>query len=256
MLQTDKVSYEVEKEVAYITINRPERKNALDGETWVGLEEAAQKVELSPEIKAVILAGEGEVFTAGLDLKAASTPGGMFMGLTLREGIETLQRVSEIFSRYENLPVPVIASISGACMGAGLELALACDIRIAAEGTVFSIPEVTFGLVPDAGGTQRLPRIVGIGMAKELVLTGRKVDAEEALSMGLVNHLYPYSSLKDKAQDLALGIAALPAEAVQASKRALNMSMYANMDVGLKYETSAAERVLGDRGRELFKGQP
>ena len=255
MPNTENVKLEIEKSYAYITINRPERKNALDGETWKGLEDAAQEVKLTPEVKVVILSGAEDVFCSGLDLKAASTPGGMNLNLNLRDGVETLQRISEIYSLYENLPVPVIAAIKKACLGAGMELALACDIRIASSETVFSIPEVTIGLVPDGGGTQRLPRLVGPGMAKELVLTGRKIDAEEALRIGLINHAYPADSLMEKAQELAGEIVELPSEPVQASKRALNMAMQTSLEAGLKYETATAERVLGDRAKELFKKQ-
>jgi len=254
MLKTEKVQLEIKEETATISINRPERRNALDGEVWAGLEEAALKVKQSPEVKVVILTGAGKAFCAGLDLKAAAIPGGLSMGVTFRDGIETLQHVSHVFSLYEKLPVPVIVAIKGACMGAGMELALAGDIRISADNAVFSIPEVVYGLVPDAGGTQRLPRLVGPGMAKELILTGRKIDAGEALRIGLVNHVYSEETLMEKASEMANEIISLSPEAVQAAKRALNMSMNSHLEAGLQYETAAAERVLGDKLNELFKG--
>ena len=252
-MQSKKVLLEVKGSVATVTLNRPERLNALDGDVWLGLEEAAREIKFNPDINVVIVTGAGRAFSAGLDLKAAASPEGISFNLPLREGIETLQYVSSIFSLYEALPVPVIAAIGGACMGAGMEVALACDIRIASDDAIFSIPEVVYGLVPDCGGTQRLPRIVGPGYAKELVLTGRRIDAAEALRIGLVNHVYPVNELMDEAGKMASEIAGLSQEAVQASKRALNFALSSSMETGLIYETAAAERVLGDRAKDVFK---
>ncbi len=253
MLQTEKVRMEIKETVAFITLNRPEQRNALDGELWMGLEEAANKVRLTPEIRVAIVTGAGSAFCSGLDLKAASTPGGMSLGLSLRDGVETLKYVSDIFTMYETLPVPVIAAVNGPCIGAGMEVALACDIRIASDSALFSIPEVVYGLVPDCGGTQRLPRLIGPGMARELVLTGRTIDAREAMRIGLINHIYADEDLMNKAREMAEEIKNLSPEAVQAAKRALNMAMYTGLDVGLKYETAVAERVLGERAKEIFK---
>src|SRR5262245_65628275 len=125
--------------------------------------------------------------------------------LRIREHLTHLQ---ECFTRLERIRVPVIAAIQRVCIGAGMELALCCDIRLAAEGTVFSLPEVQLGIVPDMGGTQRLPRTVGIGMAKELIYTPRRFDAAEALRIGFVNHVYPAGELAERAAELAAEIAA------------------------------------------------
>lgn len=253
MLKSEKVRLEIDGSVATVFLNRPERLNALDGGVWLGLEEAARAIKFKPDIRVAIVTGEGRAFCAGLDLKAAASPEGISLDLPLREGVETLQFVSYVFSLYETLPVPVIAAIKGACLGAGMEIALACDIRISSDDAFFSIPEVVYGLVPDCGGTQRLPRIVGPGYAKELVLTGRKIDAAEALRVGLVNHVYPADELMDEALKMASEIADSSPEAVQASKRALNFSMSSSMEAGLTFETAAAERVLGDRAKDVFK---
>ena len=252
-MKTEKVRLETDGSVARVIINRPERLNALDGGVWTGLEEAARKIKFNPGIKVAIVAGEGRAFSAGLDLKAAASPEGIALDLPLRDGFETLQYVSDVYAMYEMLPVPVIAAIKGACLGAGMELALACDIRISSDDSFFSIPEVVYGLVPDCGGTQRLPRIVGPGYARELVLTGRRIDAAEALRVGLVNHVYPVDSLMDEAVKMATEIAELPEEAVQASKRALNFSLSSSMGTGLIFETVTAERVLGERAKDVFK---
>ncbi len=252
-MKSEKVLLEIQGSVATVILNRPERLNALDGRVWLGLEEAAREIKFNADIKVAIVTGSGRAFSSGLDLKAAASPEGMSFDLPLREGVETLQYVSSIFTLYEALPVPVIAAIRGACMGAGMEIALACDIRIASEDAVFSIPEVVYGLVPDCGGTQRLPRIVGPGYAKELVLTGRRIDAAEALRIGLVNHVYPVDLLMEEAGKMASEIAGLSPEAVQASKRALNFSLSSSMEAGLIYETATAERVLGERAKDVFK---
>lgn len=252
-MKTDKVRLDTEGGVAHVILNRPERMNALDGDVWLGLEETAVEIRFNTEVRSVILTGEGKAFCAGLDLKAAASPEGIGLDINLRDGFEILQYVSNVFALYERLPVPVIAAINGACMGAGMELALACDIRISSDNALFSIPEVVYGLVPDCGGTQRLPRIVGPGMARELVLTGRRIDAGEALRIGLVNHIYPVNELMEEANKMAEEIAGLPQDAVRASKRALNAALNYPMDIGLNFETSTAERVLGDRIKNIFK---
>lgn len=251
MFKTDKVLYQLKDSVAVITLNRPEKSNAFDGDVWLGLEETARKIKFSPAVRAAILTGAGRVFCGGLDIQAALSEGITLGDRTLRDGFETLQYISSIYAAYEALPVPVIAAINGGCIGAGMELALACDIRIASGRAVFSIPEVVFGLVPDGGGTQRLPRIVGPGMAKELALTGRRIDAAEALRIGLVNHVYPEEALMEEALKMAEEIASLPENAVQASKRALNAAMNSSIGMGLHYETATALTVLGEKLNRL-----
>jgi enoyl-CoA hydratase len=131
-------------------------------------------------------------------------------------------------------------------------LALACDIRLASDSAVFSIPEVVFGLVPDCGGTQRLPRLVGPAMARELIFTGRRISAAEALRIGLVNHIYAFDQLIIEAEKMASEIAANPFEAVQASKRCLNMAMNSTLDAGLQFETASAETVLGEKVKTML----
>jgi enoyl-CoA hydratase len=247
MFKTEKVLLELKDAVAVITLNRPEKSNAFDGDVWLGLEEAARQIKFNPGVKAAVLAGAGRAFCGGLDIKAALSEGVSLGDRTLRDGFETLQYLSGIFTLYETLPVPVIAAVNGGCIGVGMELALACDIRIASQQALFSIPEVVYGIIADCGGTQRLPRIVGPGMAKELVLTGRRIDASEALRIGLVNHVYPEETLMEEAFKMAQEIVALPETAVQASKRALNAAMNSAMGMGLYYETATAETVLGER---------
>src|SRR5215510_6618757 len=199
---TSKVLVEIKAPVATIMLNKPERLNAVDVEVWEGIREAAIAVDAAPGVRAVVLEGAGGAFCAGLDVKAGSTldrldesPPAAAM-LRIRHHLAHLQ---ECFTRLERVRAPVIAAIQRVCFGAGMELALCCDIRIAAEATVFAIPEVQLGIIPDMGGTQRLPRTIGIGMAKELIYSARRFDAAEALRIGFVNHIYPAGELGARA---------------------------------------------------------
>jgi len=247
------VLFKVEDSVATITLNRPEKANAFNGEMWKALEETAVAVKLNETIRVVIITGSGKSFCGGLDIKQAAAEGIWLGDRTLRSGFETLQYLSKVFSMYEKLPVPVIAAIKGGCIGLGMELALACDIRIASENAVFSIPEAVYGLVPDCGGTQRLPRVVGPAMAKELIFTGRRIDSLEALRIGLVNHVYPDEELNSKINQLAADIVTSVSEAVQASKRCINMAMNTSLEAGLQYETASAESVLGEKAKTMIR---
>lgn len=250
MAKSEKVLLEIEGGVATITLNRPEKLNALDAEVWLRLEEAADGIKRQPEVRVAILTGAGDrAFSAGIDLKEVANPLGGFLGRPVRGQVESLQQMKDVFSMYENLAVPVIAAINGYCLGAGLELVLTCDIRVAAESAIFSIPEITFGIVPDMGGTQRLPRIVGPGKAKELIYTGRRIDAAEALRIGLVDHLYPKDSLMNEARQLAEEIASQEPAAVQGAKRAINVAMSHSLEVGLIYETATAVSAMGSAER-------
>ena len=159
--KTGKVLLEIDGTMATVTMNRPERLNALDWEMWHGLEGVAKAIESEPGVRVAILTGAGRAFCAGLDIKEITAPEDMLTGLKFRSFFEAVQYCRDVFSLYQTLSVPVIAAISGPCIGGGMEIALACDIRLAADNAVFSIPEVVYGLIPDCGGTQRLPRVVG-----------------------------------------------------------------------------------------------
>lgn len=238
MLRTKKVLLKIEDTIATVTMNRPEKLNALDRELWMGLEEAAKAIEREPTVRVAILTGAGRAFCAGLDINVLASPKKMFAGLPFRDAFEAVQYFRGVFDMYESLPVPVIAAINGPCIGGGMEIALACDIRLASENAIFSIPEVTYGIIPDCGGTQRLPRTVGPGRARELIFTGRKIDASEALRIGLVDHVYPPVQLMTNAIKLAEEIATSPPAAVKAAKKALNVAMSYGLDIGLNYESA------------------
>jgi enoyl-CoA hydratase/carnithine racemase len=253
MTNSNYVALTIKDGVATLKLNRPEKANAFDGEMWLALEKKAEEIRLNKEVRVVILTGEGKAFCGGLDLNQAAAEGVALGQEAARGGFDTLQYVSKVFTLYERLPVPVIAVINGGCIGLGLELALACDIRLAADHAVFSIPEVVFGLVPDCGGTQRLPRLVGPAMAKELILTGRRIDAAEALRIGLVNHLYPLETLLAEAEKMAAEIASHSIQAVQASKRCINAAQNNSLDAGLQFETASALSVLGDKADKMLR---
>ncbi len=241
---TDKVQVDIKAPVATITLNKPERLNALDLDMWEGIAEACRAVDGAPEVRVALLKGAGGCFCAGLDVKAGSTMSrlaGEASPASALPSIRThLGHLQACFTRVERLRVPVIAAIERACMGGGLELALCCDIRLAAEGTLFSMPEVQIGIVPDMGGTQRLPRTIGIGKAKELIYSARRIDAAEALRIGLVNAVYPAGELLARAAELAAEIAANAPLAVQAAKRSIDGTYWRDGQAWLDWEAQQA----------------
>ena len=230
--------------IATVTLNRPEARNAFNGGILRGLYEAADHILADPSISVVILTGAGEqAFCAGTDLKMISSGEDMTGGMERHDRFGHIQIYRDCFTAYEKLPVPVIAAINGYCFGAGLELILGCDIRLADETAMFSIPEVQLGIMPDGGGTQRLPRIVGVGKAKELIYTGRRIDAREALRIGLVEHVYPKADLMGEAQKLAREIAD-NGDPVIGCKRAINIAANYSTDVGLLFESTTQQSYL------------
>ena len=241
MNDQDVIKLEIDEQgIALVTLNRPEALNALNQQLWKGLRDTAQQIKENPEIRVVIVTGAGEkAFTAGMDLKMIAGGGGGSGGLfpNYRQGYDSLYGLKMIVTMYEELAVPVIGAINGYCLGAGLEMSLCFDMRLASENAVFGLPEMPLGVIPDLGSTQRLPRIVGIGIAKELIITGRKIDAAEALRVGLVDHVYPKDQLIPEARKLAEEIAKLNPRLVEGAKRAVNMSMSTPLDAGLRLET-------------------
>ena len=239
MADSDVVNVTFSDAIATITLNRPEAMNALNAEVFIGLREAAIRLKQTPDVRVAILTGAGEkAFSAGIDLKmVASGLGGRSVLSEVRDGFDRLYGLKSIFTLYEDLCVPVICAINGFCFGAALELSLCCDMRLASDTAVFSLPEIRFGVIPDLGSTQRLPRIVSPGIAKELILTGRRIDATEALRTGLVDHVYPKEDLMNEARKLAEEISGLAPNIVQGAKRAVNLAMSTPLDAGLRLET-------------------
>ena len=239
MANENTILTDIDNSIATITINRPEAMNALNKAAFLGLKDAALQIKESPDIRVVILTGAGErAFSAGIDLKGvAQGQGGSNTFSQYRLGYDRLYALKSIWTLYENLAVPVIAAINGYCFGAGFELTLCCDMRLASDTALFSLPEIRFGVIPDLGSTQRLPRIVSPGIAKELIITGRRIDATQALRVGLVDHVYTQENLMAEARKLAEEIAQHDPRIVEGAKRAVNMAMSTPLDAGLRLET-------------------
>ncbi len=179
-----------------ITFNRPERLNALDRKTLEELNDIIDTIEKTPEVKVVVVKGSGKAFIAGADISA-------MVNMTGEQAEEFSRYGQGVFLRLENLDIPVIASINGFCLGGGCELAMACDIRIASEKAKFGQPEVNLGVIPGFGGTQRLPQLVGIGNAIDLLTTGRIIKAKEAIKMGLLQKVVEPEELDQFVLDMA-----------------------------------------------------
>ncbi|WP_293171144.1 enoyl-CoA hydratase-related protein [Oceanithermus sp.] len=175
--------YEVEDGVAWVTFTRPKALNALAADVLREIAEVTEVIAEDPEVKVAVFTGEGKAFVAGADISEINALSDVFVGR------EFALAGQEVMNHIAALPVPTIAAINGYALGGGLELALACDLRVAAKGAKLGLPEVGLGLIPGFGGTQRLPRLVGVGRAFDLILTGRHVPAEEALQLGLVNRV-------------------------------------------------------------------
>ncbi|MDN6180063.1 MAG: enoyl-CoA hydratase-related protein [Halomonas subglaciescola] len=218
--------------IARLTVNRPKALNALNDAVLAALDEVLDSLEANAGLRAVLLTGAGDkAFIAGADITRMREQ-------TPREAQEFARRALATIKRLEHLPVPVVALVNGFCLGGGCELALACDWAVASDNAVFGQPEVQLGIIPGFGGTQRLPRRVGPAMALELITTGRKIDANEALRIGLVNRVMPQAELDAYAEELADQLAASAPQAVGTAKRALYDGMDQDMDSALALETS------------------
>ena len=212
--------------VAILTIHRPQALNALNAEVLSDIASALDLLTRSD--RCIVITGAGEkAFVAGADIA-------LMRSQSKTEAMAFARMGSDLFRRIEQLQVPVIAAVNGYALGGGFELALACDIRLASENAVFALPEVTLGIIPGFGGTQRIMRALGVGMAKELLFTGRKMKAQEALSCGLVNRVFAPEALMSGAIDLATDIAANAPIAIRAAKAAANLCAETSLETGLE----------------------
>ncbi len=229
------INYEVEGAVAVLTINRPKALNALNSAVLDELNEAIDAVDLN-EVRALIITGAGEKsFVAGADI-------GEMSSLTKEQGEAFGKKGNDVFRKIEKLPIPVIAAVNGFALGGGCEISLACDIRICSENAVFGQPEVGLGITPGFGGTQRLARTIGVGMAKQLIYTARNIKAPEALRIGLVNAVYPIEELMGAAKKMASIIASNAPIAVRNCKKAINDGLQTDIESGVEIE----EKLFGD----------
>jgi enoyl-CoA hydratase len=222
----------VQDRIAVVTINRPDKLNALNAQTKGELKSLFTKIKTDDAVDVVILTGAGEkAFVAGTDIKELTT-------LNASTGKEFSSRGQEVFDLIENLGKPVIAAINGYALGGGCELALACHIRIASENAKFGQPEVNLGIIPGYGGTQRLARLIGRGRAMELILTGNQIDAQEALRIGLVNRVVPHGDILATARELAGQITGKGQVAVRMALKAVNMTEETTLSDGQQLEAS------------------
>jgi enoyl-CoA hydratase len=228
---SENVTYTTRERTAILTLNRPEKMNALTPDMRESLIGHLARIETDDTISAVILRAEGEkAFCAGADLSELKT---RTWKTEMSEGAKLRRALPRTM---EEMGKPVIAALHGYVLGAGLEVAMACTIRIAAETAMLGLPELRHGVVPGSGGTQRLPRLVGMSFAMDMMLTGRSVDAATALSIGLVSRVVPYARLMDEAHEIADAIAKLNPFAVKAAKSATLRSFRRELDADIEEE--------------------
>lgn len=230
MTKVNNILFENQQGIGLLTINRPKVLNALNQETMAELKDVVERIAGDPDIAVVIITGNGDKsFVAGADIS-------QMQHMSALEGRNWGKFSQGVFNRIENLPQPVIAAVNGYALGGGCELAMCCDIRIASEKAKFGQPEVLLGVVPGFAGTQRLPRLVGKGRAKELLFTGDQIDAQEAWRIGLVNKVVPAEQLMDAAREMALKIMSRGPVAVRLSKAAVNEGLDTDLETGVAYE--------------------
>jgi enoyl-CoA hydratase len=222
----------VEEGIAYISVNRPEALNALNAEVLTELKVAFAWVNSADEVKIAILTGEGRAFVAGADIA-------QMCALPTQGGREVAVRGQDVMNYIGQIDKIVIGAVNGFALGGGCELAMACDFRIASEKAKFGQPEVNLGIVPGFGGTQRLPRLVGMGMAKYLITTGDMINAEEALRIGLVEKVVPAEELISEATKIAKLIMTKAPIAIKMSKHCISNGMNMDLASGVAYEAEA-----------------
>ena len=223
--------------IASVVLNRPDVRNAIDKAMIDDLHAALDDLAARDDVNALILSGAGgKAFAAGADIAQ----------LRERKSREALLAINaRLFQKLEDFPMPTIAAITGWCLGGGCELAMSCDLRIAGRSSKLGQPEVALGIIPAAGGTQRLPRLVGLGRAKEIIFTGRMVDADEAGRIGLVNHVVDDDLVMERTQEMARQIAAQGRMALRLAKVAMNASSRTGQDTGFLLE-QISQAVLFD----------
>ena len=230
-MESKNVIFAAKNGVGRIIINRPDKRNALSLAIRKRLKEVLRAVNEDEAIRVLIITGAGEeAFVAGADLNELKD----FNALQMLEYLETYGQ--KLYTEFERLPIPTIALIKGYCLGGGCELAMACDIRIASPNAKFGLPELRYGVIPGGGGTQRLVRLVGLGRAKELILTGNIINAREAERIGLINRVVPRNRIEKHVETLTDTIISQGPIAVKMAKMAMNLSVQGPMDMGLKIE--------------------
>ncbi|KWW16478.1 enoyl-CoA hydratase [Peribacillus simplex] len=237
------VIYEVNNQIGYITVDRPEVLNCFDYETLSELEEVIDAVHLDGDIRVVIFTGAGEkAFSAGADLKERKS-------LNDSEVRRNVKMIRDVFASIAGLPQPTIAAVNGYALGGGFEWLLSCDFAIAAEGVSLGLTETSWAIIPGAGGTQRLPRLIGEMKAKELIFTAKKLTAEEALQLGILLKVVPREQLRSACEGLAAAIMKNGPIAVTQAKYAITQGMNTDLQTGMAIEGKAYELTIPTQDR-------
>ena len=232
------IKYHEEDNIAILTISRPKALNALNSKVLEELNNALENID-QDKIRVLIITGDGEKsFVAGADIAEMST-------LSKKEGEAFSKKGNDVFRKIETFSIPVIAAVNGFALGGGCELSMSCDIRICSDNAIFGQPEVGLGITPGFGGTQRLARLVGLGMAKQMIFTGKNIDANEALRIGLVNSVYPKEELLNEAKKLANTIAKNGINAIKRSKKAINEGIQLDIDSAIQIEETLFGECFG-----------
>ncbi|UII56907.1 enoyl-CoA hydratase-related protein [Cytobacillus spongiae] len=255
------ILFNIENYIGYVTINRSAALNALNYDALLELQQVVEKIRTSSQVRVVIFTGAGEkAFSVGADLKERKI-------LSDEEVKRNIYKIGEVFTAIDELPQPTIAALNGFAFGGGMELALACDFRLAVEGTLMGLTETSLAIIPGAGGTQRLPRLIGQAKALELILTAKRLTSEEALRYGMVNRVVARESLIEEAIQLADQMLANGPIALQQAKFAVKQGMNADLQTGLHIERKAYEITIptedrmealtafGEKRKPVFKGK-
>ena len=255
------IRYEQNGNLAIITLNRPESMNAFNYEMLRELGQVAESIRINPDIRVVIFTGAGDkAFSVGADLKERKT-------LTEQQVKRNIYKIGEVFSTIENLPQPTIAMMNGYAFGGGMELALSCDFRIGTDDLLLGLTETSLAIIPGAGGTQRLPRLIGQSKAMELILTARRLKAEEAYTYGILTKVVSRENLLEETGKFADLMLANGPIALQQAKFAIKHGMNADLQTGLNIERKAYEFTIptedrvealmafGEKRKPLFKGK-
>ena len=223
---------EEDEGIARIIFNRPKAMNAMTSEMFHELEVAQKEIINNETIRALIVTGKGRAFSSGADFGVIT----YLLGLSPKKVFEELRYIQDVLTVFETMEKPVIAAINGFALGGGLDLALACDFRIAAKGAKMGEQYINVGIMPDVGGTQRLPRLVGLARAKEMIFFGDMIDADEAEKIGLVNRVVSRDYLDSEAKAFALRLASAPTVAIGLAKRAIHEGLGKEIKSGLEME--------------------
>jgi len=246
MTQFKLFNIEVKEDICILKINRPEALNALNSSIFKEMKVFLEDLEGDKNIRALIITGEGKAFVAGADIAE-------MVNMNSEEAEQFSRTGKELFSSLENLDIPVIAAVNGFALGGGCELAMACDIRIASEYARFGQPEVNLGLIPGYAGSQRMPRLLGLGNALYYLMTGDQIKSDEALRIGLVQKLVEHESLMNEAFELAKKISSKGPKAVGKVKKTARQGLEKGMISGSELETKEFSSLFGNEGTEGMK---